>query len=570
MIQALSAITYIENEFKKLKASGNLNGKIHRSATSVSLYVNTKRPDPNPQKSIRSSNHHPNMKNMLAGNRAPWNTTNISIEFYEPIIGKNGKVVQNRFNSNVFQNQQGTIQPFTVTVYQYVAKKLDWADIPIIFKAIVDFITNNVYNDPFRGTSKAAHTIEKTAKIKQRKQKQKNVSKSVSSPASFTQTSTSASNFTTPTITEDQLRQIIRESIEEVMLNEGKLGKAIGAAALGAGLMFGHPQAANAQLRDVQVHRVEPKVPSVPSGKISSTLYVNFNLNDCTSLQYKAGNTWGFFYLDANSHGDAIQTLLDLKKLIESHTEEIVVRDYANTKFNISFDDGRNALKIIEELDAIFDREPFYLTIKDIDKAIQEIQARDEWWKEYVLNKRKVKIDEGKLGKALGAAALGAGLMFGAPQDAKAQLNTKQEVQSAIPSKNVFSRSTNEWEIEEYVERNVDEKVGKYGTELSIVLNTTLTAKELFLNAKENFYENPTFKYYIRDDGNYEIAVAGKNNEWRIRILIKENKFKIIYNSNIGGDEWNEYKWALRKWFCSVCADIITTDSNSAFNFEEE
>ena len=160
--------------------------------------------------------------------------------------------------------------------------------------------------------------------------------------------------------------------------------------------------------------------------------------------------------------------------------------------------------------------------------------------------------------------------MFGAPQDAKAQLNTKQEVQSAIPSKNVFSRSTNEWEIEEYVERNVDEKVGKYGTELSIVLNTTLTAKELFLNAKENFYENPTFKYYIRDDGNYEIAVAGKNNEWRIRILIKENKFKIIYNSNIGGDEWNEYKWALRKWFCSVCADIITTDSNSAFNFEEE
>lgn len=34
------------------------------------------------------------------------------------------------------------------------------------------------------------------------------------------------------------------------ILNEGKLGKALGAAALGAGLMFGQPQQANAQLQN--------------------------------------------------------------------------------------------------------------------------------------------------------------------------------------------------------------------------------------------------------------------------------------------------------------------------------
>ena len=53
-------------------------------------------------------------------------------------------------------------------------------------------------------------------------------------------------------LTEKQLRQIIRESIIQIYeeeLNEGKLARAIGTAALGAGLMFGHPQDAKAQTR---------------------------------------------------------------------------------------------------------------------------------------------------------------------------------------------------------------------------------------------------------------------------------------------------------------------------------
>ena len=64
-------------------------------------------------------------------------------------------------------------------------------------------------------------------------------------------------------ISEKQLKNIIRESIIETLyndeLNEGKLGRALGAAALGGALMFGHPQNANAQLNVKSQVRMEPQ-----------------------------------------------------------------------------------------------------------------------------------------------------------------------------------------------------------------------------------------------------------------------------------------------------------------------
>lgn len=69
------------------------------------------------------------------------------------------------------------------------------------------------------------------------------------------------------TLMESQLRgyveSMVRESlyrlIQEQRLDEGKLARALGAAALGAGLMFGNPQDANAQLNVKTQIRTQPE-----------------------------------------------------------------------------------------------------------------------------------------------------------------------------------------------------------------------------------------------------------------------------------------------------------------------
>lgn len=209
MISAVSAITYIEGELKRLKANGKLFGTIHMSKSSLSVYINTKLPTPTPQKSVRSSNHHPNLQNMVTNGHEPWNTTNISIEFFEPIRQANGKIKQNRLRTTVFQNTKGTIQPFDVTVYEYQAKLLDYSDIPIIFNEIISFINTNTFINPLSGTPKEAKVLTRTAKVVSKKTKNSsssNMSTSQNSAPTFTQTSTQP-------ITESQLRCIIREAL---------------------------------------------------------------------------------------------------------------------------------------------------------------------------------------------------------------------------------------------------------------------------------------------------------------------------------------------------------------------
>lgn len=216
MIQASSAITYIQTELNKLKSSGQLSGKIRRSKTTLSLYLNTRKPSPDPQKTARISNHHPKMQHMAQGSNQPWNTVNIGIEFYEPVVLPNGKIKKNRFYTNVLQNASGTVQPFSIIVYEYRASLLDYSDIPQIFQALISFITTQKYIDPLKGTTKAAKEIPRTAKIIPRKTG-KATSSAVSQTSnripSFTQSVTQQSTFSPPTITESQLRQIIRETI---------------------------------------------------------------------------------------------------------------------------------------------------------------------------------------------------------------------------------------------------------------------------------------------------------------------------------------------------------------------
>lgn len=67
MIQASSAITYIQDELNQLKSSGRLYGRIRRSKTTLSLYLNTKKPTPDPQKN--GENFQPSSENAAYGSR---------------------------------------------------------------------------------------------------------------------------------------------------------------------------------------------------------------------------------------------------------------------------------------------------------------------------------------------------------------------------------------------------------------------------------------------------------------------------------------------------------------------
>lgn len=217
MIQASQAIQYIEQGLKQLISSQQIFGKLAHSQTSISLYLNTKSPMTPPQKTLRASNHHPSMVNMVKGGKKPWNTTNICVEFYEPIIGKNGKIKRNKFKTTVLQNSKGNIQPFSVDVYEYEAKLLDIADIPTIYNAIVSFINNGTYMDPLTSTNKAAKVISRTAKIVNRKPSNNTETSQLSTSATISKSNSKNLNCNTIKLKESDLRCIISEAIKRII-----------------------------------------------------------------------------------------------------------------------------------------------------------------------------------------------------------------------------------------------------------------------------------------------------------------------------------------------------------------
>lgn len=252
MIQAISAITHIENGLRQLLANGQLFGKINRSNTTLSVYLNTKAPTNPPQKTVRSSNHRANMQNMLTGRRKPWNTKNISIEFYEPQFLKSGKPLPNVLLTRVRQLPNNpTIKPFNLTIYEYRAAEMDMPDIDAIFKEIVNFVNSGFYKDPFINTEKMANVTTREADIPGVVTPTKNdVQMNISNGEYGADNVVDETKRRTIALSEGKLRSIIRESLVETIgvLEEGKLGRALGAAAIGAGLMFGNLQNANAQM----------------------------------------------------------------------------------------------------------------------------------------------------------------------------------------------------------------------------------------------------------------------------------------------------------------------------------
>lgn len=220
MIQAANAIQYIENGLRQLIASGKVTGKIHRSTTSLSVYLNTNDTNLYIQKAIRSSNHRLNMQNMLNGRRRPWDTGNISIEFYEPQYNRSGKIMPNILLTKVRQRPNyPTIQPFSITVYEYQAAELDVEDIPTIFQEIVKYIFGGRYHDPFIDTEKMAQVMTRNAEIPGAVAPSKNDVKMNISNGEYGADDVVDENVKTKTITESTLRRIIRESLIEYLYN---------------------------------------------------------------------------------------------------------------------------------------------------------------------------------------------------------------------------------------------------------------------------------------------------------------------------------------------------------------
>lgn len=240
MIQASSATKYIADELDKLKQSGQLNGKLTRSVSSISIYLRSKDPNNPPSKYFRSSDHHPTHRNLLHNNWKPWNSINISIEFAETRYNANGKRLVNKWNDTVKQDAKGTVQPFSIDVYEYKASMLEDSDIPTIFSAIKTFALTGTYTDPFAGTPQAAKHTRRPAKIKPFKRGTASANTATSNTVKTTSsanTSPSAKTMTESTkkergnkpikVTRDELVSIVKDCVEKFLFRR-KVKKFIG------------------------------------------------------------------------------------------------------------------------------------------------------------------------------------------------------------------------------------------------------------------------------------------------------------------------------------------------------
>ncbi len=230
MIQAAVAINYIEKGIKSLISSGQISGKINRSNSTLSLYIDTK--NPTPPKVVRSSNHNANMQNMVAGKRKPWKTLNISIEFYEPQITANGRVKKNVILTNVRQlPKYPRLKPFSITVYEYHASELEPSDIEPIYNEIEKFILYGRYHDPLINTEKAAKVVTRQAQIPGIPQSTKNnVPQNISGDRVAVPATSANYGVDYPIeesrnvirLTESDLKMLVSECVKNILNNKDK------------------------------------------------------------------------------------------------------------------------------------------------------------------------------------------------------------------------------------------------------------------------------------------------------------------------------------------------------------
>lgn len=229
MIRAQNAIQQIQTTLDNIIKSSQLKAELATSQSSISIYLYTKDPSYHKQKYMRSSNHGPTLANMVK--RKPWKTTNICIEFSESRHNQQGKRLRNRTNPNVLQNMKGTVQPFSIIIYEYQASDLENNDIPIILNAILDFLNDGVYTDPFNNTLKAAR-VKYVGAIIHNNHSRWNIAQNINGDTNAKPSTKrnygadypieESKQPTTIRINENDIRKMVTECVKKILNNKDK------------------------------------------------------------------------------------------------------------------------------------------------------------------------------------------------------------------------------------------------------------------------------------------------------------------------------------------------------------
>lgn len=393
MIDPILAIEKIKNALKAEIDSGRLNGTYSESDKTISLYIYKTETETDPLLSFRVTDHRPIMQKYIrpgAPRPSTQDNTNMSVEFYIPRYEPDGTKKQNKFRNNVVSPITiEKVKPFSISSFNYDSRILEQGDDDCILKSIIDWLHNSrgnyPYKDPFENTPKAANVLTKTAKVK------------ISSGEGGVPVTEIVHNNKVK-LTESQLRRIIQESLIESLgiLEEGKLGRALGTAALGAGLMFGHPQDANAQLQFKSISRNEqPKQPQCPVDREQLSRY-----NTIVHEHRPNSPDWEYYYIECNGYRFVLSRPTFCEISAKESTEMLksflhIIDSKIATAYSVCPNKHEYCFKYIPDKNAVSfscteeKGGSFILTKSEILKAISFIEINQLAWDMYNEEYRK-------------------------------------------------------------------------------------------------------------------------------------------------------------------------------------
>jgi hypothetical protein len=174
MINVNQTLSDLKSFFETLVNIRALNGMISVSRQTVSFYVYKDRQGRMPLQILRISDHRPDMFYMVrddASRPSSEDFANLSIEFYVPKFGENGKMKQNKLKTKVKIYEEPLLKPFSVDSYSYTPELLTNDDVGKIFAAIMKWLFPSQdkgvvsYIAPFVNTDKEAKHKKEVSKI---------------------------------------------------------------------------------------------------------------------------------------------------------------------------------------------------------------------------------------------------------------------------------------------------------------------------------------------------------------------------------------------------------------------